>query len=70
MLETVNIGSGVRSIGKRIFEGWNTAQHATGRLTVNYAGGRIFWNEEVTKAANWYYDVPSNRLTMNYNAAF
>ena len=70
MLETVNIGSGVRSIGKRIFEGWNTAQHATGRLTVNYAGGQIFWNEEVTKAANWYYDVPSNRLTMNYNVAF
>lgn len=66
MLETVNIGSGVKSIGECIFAGWHTEQHATGKLTVNYAGGKIDWNQKVSKRSNWHFDVKTN-LVMNYN---
>ena len=69
MLETVNIGSGVESIGKYIFAGWHTKQHATGKLTVNYAGGKTDW-QSVTKAVNWYYDVSSANLKMQYGVNF
>lgn len=70
MLETVNIGSGVESIGECIFAGWHTEQHATGKLTVNYAGGQIYWNRNVSKPLNWYYDVSTTKLVMNYNVIF
>ena len=66
MLETVNIGSGVESIGECIFAGWHTKQHATGKLTVNYAGGKIDWGQKVLKHSNWHFDVKTN-LVMNYN---
>ena len=66
MLETVNIGSGVKSIGECIFAGWHTKQHATGKLTVNYAGGKIDWGQKVLKHSNWHFDVKTN-LVMNYN---
>lgn len=65
MLETVNIGSGVKSIGACIFAGWHTKQHATGKLTVNYAGGKTYW-EKVSRRSNWHFDVKTN-LVMNYN---
>lgn len=65
MLVTVNIGSGVKSIGECIFAGWHTKQHATGKLTVNYAGGETYW-EKVSKRSNWHFDVKTN-LVMNYN---
>lgn len=66
MLETVNIGSGVSLIGEKIFAGWHTKQHATGKLTVNYAGGQIDWDRDVRKPSNWHFDVKTN-LVMNYN---
>ena len=69
MLETVNIGSGVKSIGECIFAGWHTEQHATGKLTVNYAGGQTDW-QSVTKPVNWYYDVSSENLEMQYGVNF
>lgn len=70
MLETVNIGSGVKSIGECIFAGWHTEQHATGKLTVNYAGGQIYWDRNVSKPSNWYFDVSATKLVMNYNVNF
>ena len=70
MLETVNIGSGVESIGECIFAGWHTEQHATGKLTVNYAGGQIYWDRNVSKPSNWYFDVSATKLVMNYNVIF
>lgn len=70
MLETVNIGSGVESIGECIFAGWHTKQHATGKLTVNYAGGQIYWDRNVSKPSNWYFDVSATKLVMNYNVIF
>lgn len=69
MLETVNIGSGVESIGECIFAGWHTEQHATGKLTVNYAGGKIDWNQKVSKRSNWHFDVKT-KLVMNYSVDF
>lgn len=70
MLETVNIGSGVESIGECIFAGWHTEQHATGKLTVNYAGGQIYWNRNVSKPLNWHFDVSETKLVMKYNVIF
>ena len=70
MLETVNIGSGVKSIGECIFAGWHTKQHATGKLTVNYAGGQIYWDRNVSKRSNWYFDVSATKLVVNYNVNF
>ena len=70
MLETVNIGSGVKSIGKCIFAGWHTEQHATGKLTVKYAGGQLYWDRNVSKPSNWYFDVSATKLVMNYNVNF
>ena len=69
MLETVNIGSGVKSIGECIFAGWHTEQHATGKLTVNYAGGQTDW-QSVNRPVNWYYDVSSKNLEMQYGVNF
>ncbi len=69
MLETVNIGSGVKSIGECIFAGWHTEQHATGKLTVNYAGGQTDW-QSVTRHVNWYYDVSSANLEMQCGVNF
>lgn len=69
MLETVNIGSGVESIGECIFAGWHTEQHATGKLTVNYAGGQTDW-QSVTRHVNWYYDVSSANLEMQCGVNF
>lgn len=68
VLETVNIGSGVESIGECIFAGWHTEQHATGKLTVNYAEGQIDW-EKVSKRSNWHFDVKT-KLVMNYSVDF
>lgn len=69
MLETVNIGSGVSSIGEKIFAGWHPGNHRTGKLTVNYAGGKIDW-DRVSKPFNWYRDVSSEQLIMKYNPGF
>lgn len=66
MLETVNIGSGVSSIGEKIFAGWHTGNHRTGKLTVNYAGGETYWDQNVRRPSNWHFDVKTN-LVMNYN---
>ena len=63
------IGAGVESIGECIFAGWHTKQHATGKLTVNYAGGLTHWLESVSKPSNWYFDVKTN-LVMKYNVIF
>ena len=70
MLKTVNIGSGVSSIGEKIFAGWHPGQHATGKLTVNYAGGQIYWDQKVSKPFNWYDDVLRAQLIMKYNQVF
>ena len=69
MLETVNIGSGVSSIGEKIFAGWHTENRPTGKLTVNYAGGKIDW-DRVSKRSNWYFDVSKTKLVMNYSVDF
>ena len=70
MLETVNIGSGVSSIGEKIFAGWHTEQRPNGKLTVNYARGETYWRESVSPPLNWYLDVPKIKLVMNYNVNF
>lgn len=69
MLKTVNIGSGVSSIGEKIFAGWHTENDPTGKLTVNYAGGKIDWNQKVSMRSNWHFDVKT-KLVMNYNVDF